>query len=157
MPQPGVSPTRVVRQNDLGIGSRSDRTRRTAIPIPKTVARFNRYVTNPIARRFAGWLPGFCLLRHVGRRSGRTYTIPLNVFEDAAGFVFALTYGSDTDWVKNVIAAGGCVITHKKREIRLTRPRFLGEEEGMARMPPLVRVLLRRVAVTEFLHLARVL
>lgn len=125
------------------------------MPIPKSVARFNRYVTNPLARLVAGWMPGFCTLRHVGRRSGETYSVPLNVFRDGTGFVFALTYGSDTDWIKNVRASGSCVITRHSREIPLHRPDFLTEEEGMALMPLPVKVMLKMFDVTEFLRMDR--
>lgn len=123
------------------------------MPIPKAVARFNRYVTNPIARQVAGWAPGFCILTHVGRRSGREYRTPLNVFRSDDGFVFALTYGSDTDWVKNVMTAGGCTIRYRRADIALERPRFLPTDEGMAHMPAPARILLDLVDVTEFLHL----
>jgi deazaflavin-dependent oxidoreductase (nitroreductase family) len=123
------------------------------VPIPKSIARFNRYVTNPVVRRFAGWAPGFCILTHVGRHSGRRYDIPLNVFEAPGGFVFALTYGPDTDWVKNVIAPGGCTIRHKRRDFTLTNPQFITTEEGMASMPAPVRVVLRLIDVTEFLRM----
>lgn len=120
------------------------------------VARFNRYVTNPIARRFAGWAPGFCILTHVGRRSGRHYRIPVNVFGTGDGFVFALTYGPDADWVKNVMAAGGCTIRYRRDDFFLERPRFLPTAEGMAVMPPPVRMMLGLANVTEFLHLKAV-
>lgn len=123
------------------------------MPIPMAVARFNRYVTNPIVRRFAGWAPGFCILTHVGRRSGREYRIPLNVFRSDDGFVFALTYGSDADWVKNVMTAGGCTIRYRRADIALERPRFLPTEEGMAHMPPPARIMLGLVDVTEFLEM----
>jgi hypothetical protein len=50
--------------------------------IPKTVARFNAHVTNRVSRPFAGWLPGFAVVTHVGRRSGRTSQTPVNMFRD---------------------------------------------------------------------------
>lgn len=125
------------------------------MPIPRAVARFNRYVTNPLVRLVAGWMPGFCIMRHVGRRTGRVHSIPMNVFKDGSGFVFALTYGSGTDWVKNVLASGECVITRQLRDIPLDRPGFLTEEEGMARIPLPVRLVLTELDVTEFLRLER--
>lgn len=125
------------------------------MPLPGWLARLNRYVTNPIARRFAGWLPGFCILTHIGRKSGREYRIPLNVFDTEEGFVFALTYGSDADWVKNVLAAGRAEMIHRGRHISLHAPRYVSTDEGMARMPVPARLILRRVNVTEFLLLER--
>lgn len=124
------------------------------MPIPNSIARFNRHVTNPVARRVAGWTPGFCILTHVGRHSGQTHDTPLNVFEAPGGFVFALTYGPDTDWVKNVMAANGCTIRHERRDLTLTDPRFMTTEEAMAHIPAPVRVVLRLLDVTEFLWMS---
>ena len=75
--------------------------------LPQRLARFNRYVTNPVQRLWAGWAPGMGILEHVGRRSGRTYRTPLTVFSTAHGVAILLTYGPDRDWLKNLTAAGG--------------------------------------------------
>jgi hypothetical protein len=48
--------------------------------LPQGLARFNRHVTNPIQRMWAGWLPPFAILEHVGRRSGTPYRTPVNAF-----------------------------------------------------------------------------
>src|ERR1700686_3590454 len=70
------------------------------------VAAFNLAVTNRITGLFAGWLPGFGILIHVGRKSGRVYRTPVNIFRAPDGFLIALTYGRESEWVKNVMAAG---------------------------------------------------
>src|ERR1019366_7340469 len=72
------------------------------------VAAFNLAVTNRITSRFAARLPGFGILTHVGRKSGRVYRTPVNVFRAPDGFLIALTYGRKSEGVRNVIAAGGC-------------------------------------------------
>src|ERR1700676_755867 len=54
------------------------------------VAAFNLAVTNRITSRFADRLPGFCILAHVGRKSGRVYRTPVNVFRAPEGFLIAL-------------------------------------------------------------------
>lgn len=72
------------------------------------LAKFNVAVTNRITGLFAGWLPGFGILTHVGRKSGKVYRTPINVFRISTGFIIALTYSSKSEWVKNVLAAGGC-------------------------------------------------
>ena len=56
---------------------------------------------SPATRRFADRLPWFGLLSHVGRRSWRR-TTPLNVFRRGEGYLFALTYGPDVDWVRTM-------------------------------------------------------
>jgi deazaflavin-dependent oxidoreductase (nitroreductase family) len=113
---------------------------------------FTTRVMNPISRRFAGWLPGFGLLTYTGRKSGRQYTTPLNVFKRGSFYVFALTYGSEVNWVRNVLAAGGCEIRIRGRDVRLVEPELLVDPAG--RLVPLpVRVFLRANRVTEYLRL----
>lgn len=125
------------------------------MPIPKAVARFNRYVTNPIARRVAGWAPMFAILQHRGRRSGKLYNTPVNIFEVDDGFVIALTYGSDVDWVKNLLAAGEAEIRHRSRLIPIAQPEFMSTQKGMNDVPWPVRAILRLINVTEFLKVER--
>jgi len=123
------------------------------MPIPKAVARFNRYVTNPLARRIAGWAPMFAIVYHRGRRSGQRYSTPINIFTTDSGFVIALTYGPDVDWVKNITKTGEAEIRHRSRLIRVVGPELIPTDEGMAAMPRLVRSILRMINVTEFLRL----
>jgi F420H(2)-dependent quinone reductase len=66
-----------------------------------------RYI-NPVTRPIAARLPTFALLTHRGRKSGRTYRTPINVFRRGDDYFFFLTYGSDVQWVKNV--PGGRVV-----------------------------------------------
>ncbi len=129
------------------------------MPIPLGVTRFNRAVTNRITRIFAGRAPGFALLTHVGRRSGRSYTIPINTFRDGEQYVIALTYGPNTDWVKNVLAANGCEIITRGQRVRLSDPRILTDTER-SWAPPLARLLvnplLNAMGVTQVMRLTRV-
>jgi deazaflavin-dependent oxidoreductase (nitroreductase family) len=122
------------------------------VPIPKAVARFNKYVTNPVTRRFATWLPGFAVVNHVGRRSGRHYRTPVNVFHEGERYVFALTYGRDTDWVRNVVAAGGCEIEWRRKRVRLVDPQLFRDSQRRA-VPVIVRAALTVFRVTDFLSL----
>lgn len=69
------------------------------------MAHFNRRVTNRLTRPLAHWLPGFGIVVHEGRSSKREYRTPVNVFRAPGGYVIALTYGTESDWVQNVRAA----------------------------------------------------
>ena len=60
------------------------------------LAKINIIFTNRITSLFAGWLPGFGILTHVGRKSGKVYRTPVNVFRAPNGFVVALTYSSQS-------------------------------------------------------------
>jgi hypothetical protein len=46
----------------------------------RRIAIFNRHVTNRVLGPVAPWLPGFGIVVHTGRKSGRTYRTPVNVF-----------------------------------------------------------------------------
>ncbi|WP_179777108.1 nitroreductase family deazaflavin-dependent oxidoreductase [Amycolatopsis endophytica] len=123
--------------------------------LSKRVARFNRVATNHVARPLSKRLAGLGTIVHQGRRSGKTYRTPVNVFRAANGYVVALTYGPDADWVKNVLAAGGCQIETRGQVVRTTQPRLVHDERRTS-MPFGVRQILSVAGVTEFLFLDRV-
>ncbi len=90
------------------------------MPLPRSVARFNRYVTNRILGPLAPYLPGFGVVVHRGRKTHRQYRTPVNVFRRRGGYVIALTYGPEAEWVRNVIAQGGCVLDTRGHTLRLS-------------------------------------
>jgi deazaflavin-dependent oxidoreductase (nitroreductase family) len=98
------------------------------MPVSRKVARFNKRFPNRPFLRVAGYLPGFGILSHVGRKSGRAYHVPVNVFRADDGYIIALTYGSKSDWVKNVLAAGSCELLTRGRRVRLCDPRIETDE-----------------------------
>ena len=120
------------------------------MPIPKAVAAFNKRVTNRITGPFAGRLPGFAVVTHVGRSSGRHYRTPVNMFRRGADYVFVLTYGPQADWVRNVEAAGGCEIETRGRRVQLVEPRRF-TDPARRLVPAPVRVVLGLIDVDEFL------
>lgn len=123
--------------------------------LPRRLARLNRHALNRLIRPVARYLPGFGVVHHRGRYSGRRYATPLNVFVDGDRFVIALTYGADTDWLRNIMDEGGCGLDHRGQRVRLADPQLITTEEGMAAMPPPVRAMLRALEVTEFVRLQR--
>ncbi len=62
-------------------------------------------VTSRVARSGHG---PFSLVRHVGRKSGKTYETPIMVARVPEGFIAELTYGEDVNWYRNIVVAGGC-------------------------------------------------
>lgn len=122
------------------------------MPIPRTVARWNKAGLNRVTRHIAPWMPGFGVIVHRGRRSGRVYQTPVNVFTAGDGYVVALTYGPGTDWVKNVLAEGGCELRTRGRAIKVTAPRLF-RDETRRDIRPLERQVLRALSVSDFLSL----
>ena len=70
---------------------------------------------NPITLRLAreGKSHGpmkFWIMRHVGRKSGKTYETPIMLAPVPEGFVAELTYGDRVQWYQNIVAAGRCTV-----------------------------------------------
>lgn len=103
-------------------------------------------------RLVAPRLPGLGLVVHVGRRSGREYRTPVNVFPKQDRYTIALTYGRQTDWARNVLAAGGCRVVYRGRTVRLTNPRIV-HDETRSDIRPVERVILGWLRVSDFLVL----
>src|SRR5215467_6794844 len=117
------------------------------------LAKINIAFTNRITGLFAGWLPGFGILTHVGRKSGKVYKTPVNVFRAPNGFIIALTYSSQSEWVKNVLAAGGCELKTRGKKYQLSAPSVVGDPTRR-RFPFPVRLVLRIVGADEYMELA---
>lgn len=128
--------------------------------LPQWLARFNRYVTNPVQRLWAGWVPTMGILEHVGRKSGKQFRTPLTVFstdvDGQAGVAILLTYGPNRDWLKNITAAGGGRMRRYGKTFALAEPRVMTKAEAapsvkgawrpiFARLPFEQAVLLKRV------------
>ena len=117
------------------------------------VASFNLAVTNRITSRFAGRLPGFGILMHAGRKSGKLYRTPVNVFRTTDGFAIALTYGRESEWVKNVLAAGGCELESRGVRHQLSAPTIV-HDPTRRRFPIPVGLVLRLIGAEDFMQLS---
>lgn len=122
--------------------------------LARRIARFNLRYTNRLTGPLAPYLPGFGVVEHTGRRSGRTFRTPVNVFSRDDGFVIALTYGRQSQWVKNVMAAGGCELTTRGRRHRLTQPEVFRDPQRRA-AAPIARPMLSLVGASDFMRLRR--
>jgi deazaflavin-dependent oxidoreductase (nitroreductase family) len=113
------------------------------------VGRYLNRVTRPFARR----LPAFAILTHRGRKTGRLHSTPVNVFRRGDDYLFFLTYGSDSQWVRNVLASGSCSIETRGRAVQLVDPELVTDPD-LRPAPPLVRFLEGRIAgVTQYLRM----
>jgi deazaflavin-dependent oxidoreductase (nitroreductase family) len=113
---------------------------------------FTTRLVNPITRRFVARLPGFAVISYAGRTTGRTYHTPMNVFRADGDYIFALTYGGDVQWVKNVLASGRLELRTRGRTVELSDPRVFSDATASI-MPIPVRWFLRLMRVTEFLRM----
>ena len=120
------------------------------------VRAFNRRILNPRTLRRAGRRGAYVhALRHVGRRSGRVYTTPLEALPVAGGFAIPMTYGLRADWARNTLAAGEATLLREGEVIRLTRPRVAPLAELAPALPWSERLGLRALGVETLLLLER--
>ncbi len=81
------------------------------------------------------------------------YRTPINVFRRGDVYFFFLTYGSDAQWVKNVLAAGSCSLETRGRIVELAEPVLVHDPE-LRPAPPVARFVERRIAgATEYLRM----
>jgi deazaflavin-dependent oxidoreductase (nitroreductase family) len=126
------------------------------MPLPDALRQVNKVALNKVTRQLAPWLPGLGVVVHRGRTSGKQYRTPVNVFPRPGDrYVLALTYGPDTDWVKNVIAAGGCELLTRGTHIELTAP-LLVHDETRHQIRRVERMILGLLHVYDFLELRAV-
>lgn len=123
--------------------------------LPQWLARFNRHVTNPIQRIWAGYVPSMGILEHVGRRSGKTYRTPLNVFNTHDGVAILLSYGPDRDWLKNLTAAGQGRLKRHGTTFTVSDPRIVTKAEAAAQVAGVARLVFPRIPFEQAVLLRR--
>jgi deazaflavin-dependent oxidoreductase (nitroreductase family) len=125
-----------------------DRVRRS-----DTMMRLSKWYNGARLKRAGSKRSATAILSHVGRRSGRTYETPLGACAYGDGFVLPLAYGSQTDWCRNVMAAGTCTLAWKGHTYELERPEIISGPEVMHTWPAWERIALRTAGIHEFLWL----
>jgi deazaflavin-dependent oxidoreductase (nitroreductase family) len=96
-------------------------------------------------------------IRHVGRKSGRNYVTPVGAGRAGDMFVIPLTFGNQSDWSRNVRAAGGCVVRVDGVDYQLTQPELAWREQAApqvrAAFNPVMRAGFRMLGIRQFLLL----
>ena len=121
------------------------------MPIPKPITLFNKHVTNRFFILFAGWIPPLAIVEHHGRISGRQYKTPILAFPTSKGYVFALTYGRNVDWVKNLQASGHGVLKYNGDVDLIHSLRYTSIEDVKEVFPFMVRLFLSILNVNDCL------
>jgi len=120
----------------------------------KRLRTFVKHFVNPILRNAAHSSRGpFALLRHVGRRSGKTYEIPIMVWRIEDGFIIALTYGPNVDWLRNLQATDQGTLRWHKQEYVFQTPVFVDEATALHALPSFIRGFLGKRGTHEFVKL----
>jgi deazaflavin-dependent oxidoreductase (nitroreductase family) len=114
----------------------------------------NKASFNRLTLTFAG-RHVFAVVHHVGRRSGRAYTTPVVAWPLPDGFIISLPYGADTDWCRNVLAAGQGTLQWHGRAYTITKPEVIATATAQPLLPAWVRIVLRPIPVRHFLQVNR--
>jgi hypothetical protein len=77
----------------------------------------------------------------------------VNVFRASNGFIIALTYSSQSEWVTNVPAAGACDLKTRGKNYQLSAPKVV-RDPSRKRFPFPVRLVLRTVGANEYMELS---
>jgi hypothetical protein len=124
-----------------------------AVPFARAIATFNNRVTNRVLGPIVWYLPGFGKIEHVGRKSGRLHVSPMMAFRSPDGrrLAFALTYGSEAEWVRNVLVAGELTFDSRwSGRVRLAEPRLVRDPARRA-VPRPIGWILQLMRVDDFL------
>ena len=116
----------------------------------RRMARFNRAVSNKVLINVAALLPGMGIVAHVGRRTRNVYRTPVLVFRTKDGYRIALTYGGESDWVRNALAHGAVRLDTRRTAHELTDPELVTDPH-LQHVPWIERGFLRLLRVSDFL------
>lgn len=113
--------------------------------------RVLQHTLNPLALRMARRGVGpFSLVRHVGRKSGRTFETPLILARVPGGFVAELTYGPEVNWYRNLVAKGRGTVMWRGRAFAVGPVEPMTTDAGLRAFGPPASWLLRLLRRHEF-------
>jgi deazaflavin-dependent oxidoreductase (nitroreductase family) len=113
---------------------------------PAWLDRWQMKYMNPVMRRGARYLPTFAVVKHRGRKSGKPYETVVNAYRKGQVVAVLLGHG-ETDWVKNVLAAGEADLRVQRRDVHIVNPRVQPAGADGAELPRIARLGARRMGV----------
>jgi deazaflavin-dependent oxidoreductase (nitroreductase family) len=128
-------------------------------PVVNVVMRPMTRMLNPLIRRFAGrrHFRMAAQIHHVGRRSGRPYMTPAGAHLHGDVILIPLTFGNQSDWARNVRAAGGCRVVLNGRDYHAAQPEFLDRRAATplvrSMFSPVERAGFRLLGIRQFMRL----
>lgn len=123
-------------------------------PFQKLIRTSNKYLLNPLMLRLAGrrhWYAS--VINHSGRRSGKQYSTPIVADRVGDDLIIPLPYGTDVDWVRNVLKAGRAAIVRKGQTYQVLAPEIIDATQALPALPHERRRAFERMSVEHFLRL----
>lgn len=118
--------------------------------VPAFVKPYNRLVRSFAGRRL------YALLRHRGRRSGRAFETPVMAWPTAGGMLVPVSWGTESDWYRNLMAAQGCEVQLRGRWYRCGSPGLIQRAEALSYLPAATRAIAGLFPVQQFVLLRQV-
>jgi deazaflavin-dependent oxidoreductase (nitroreductase family) len=130
---------------------------RAKSPLVLDAVRRTSRSTKPLVLKTAGTPGGpASVVRHTGRKTGQAYETPVGAVATDDGFVIALPYGSNTDWLKNVLAAGSATIVDNGSTYHVEQPEVVPMDAVQHHFTPMDQRLHRWFAVDQCLRVRTV-
>jgi deazaflavin-dependent oxidoreductase (nitroreductase family) len=114
---------------------------------PRALAKYTRGAVNRMTLHLAGHA-AFADLEHAGRQSGIVRHTPVRAFRTGDTVVIGLNFGRQSDWYRNIKAAGTCRLRLGSEQLTLGAPALVPVEQGSKGMPWPFRFALRHVVHT---------
>jgi deazaflavin-dependent oxidoreductase (nitroreductase family) len=110
---------------------------------PPAFERFQIKYLNPLVRPLSKRMPGFAVIKHRGRTSGKEFETIVTAYRKDGVLAIGLAHGK-TNWVKNVLAAGEADIHVARKDLHLVNPRVLPAGTVDPTLPRIAQMLAKR-------------
>ena len=131
------------------MSSRQDHPNNAAgVPMifPVWLENFQIKYINPVVSPLAKKLPGFTVVKHRGRKSGKQFETTVNSFRKGDVLAIGLLHGK-TNWVKNVLAAGEADMCVSGTDLHVVNPRVLPAGTVDPSLPRIAQLVAKRSGV----------
>ncbi len=121
--------------------------------IPAFVKPYNKLLVRTVAGRYV-----YALLRHQGRKSGKSYNTPVMAWHTTGGMLIPVAWGTRSDWYRNLIATNTCDVRINGCWYHCTEPVLIQLDQALSFLPPLSRLIVRLspIPVEQFILLRQV-
>lgn len=122
--------------------------------LPNIVRYFSKLFKNRMIADVESGKSEMSIISHTGRKSGRAYRTPVEAIFMSDEVLIGLVYGRKTDWLKNVLAQGGCSIFYKLQTYTAINPVILPVDSARKLLPQGNTKIPKNGAIAgEYLHL----
>ena len=123
-------------------------------PLQRLIRTSNKHLLNPLMLRLAGkrfWYAS--VVEHVGRRSGKRFSTPVVADRVGDDLYIPLPYGTQVDWVRNVLTAGRATVVRKGETLSVASPELIDSTQALPMLPRDRRRTFERVRIGHFLRM----